>query len=185
MELIIAANIGLLPTAMLAMTAASAILSTVTYVTSAVTEASKTETVGRLLGEDPRSKQDRGDHCAWNPRTGSFLRTLKCGMSLGTVGTRSERLQDTADLRCRWQELFRQWQSFSGLLGRGLSQLSSTAYQQAESDPGSIAHTHTLFDALASPLRMTRAARTKKLTKSRAISNPMLGAIPQYNRNWT
>ncbi|HXM02431.1 MAG TPA: hypothetical protein VN939_07505 [Chthoniobacterales bacterium] len=64
MELIIAANIGLLPTAMLAMTAASAILSTVTYVTSAVTEASKTETVGRLLGEDPRSKQDRGDHCA-------------------------------------------------------------------------------------------------------------------------
>jgi hypothetical protein len=82
-------------------------------------------------------------------------------MSLGTVGIRSERLQDTADLGCRQRELLRQWQSFSGPLGRGLGQLSSTAYQHAESDPGSIAHTHTLFDALALPLRMTRAAFTK------------------------
>jgi hypothetical protein len=49
---------------MLAMTAAIAILSTVAYVTGSVTEASKAETVGRLLGEDPRSKQDRGDRCA-------------------------------------------------------------------------------------------------------------------------
>jgi hypothetical protein len=63
-ELVIAANVGPLPTVMLAMTAAIAILSTVAYVTGSVTEASKAETVGRLLGEDPRSKQDRGDRCA-------------------------------------------------------------------------------------------------------------------------
>jgi hypothetical protein len=55
-ELVIAANIGPLPTAMLAMTAASAILSTVAYVTASVTESSKAETVGPLLGEDPRGK---------------------------------------------------------------------------------------------------------------------------------
>jgi len=66
-ELVIAANIGLLPTAMLAMTAATAIRSTVAYATGSVTESSKAETVGRLLGEDPRSKQDRGDRSAWNP----------------------------------------------------------------------------------------------------------------------
>jgi hypothetical protein len=63
-ELAIAANIDALPTAMLAMTAAPAILTTVAYVTGSVTESSKAETVGRLLGEDPRSKQDRGDRCA-------------------------------------------------------------------------------------------------------------------------
>jgi hypothetical protein len=49
---------------MVAMTAASAILSTVAYVTGSVTESSKAETVGRLLGEDLRGKQDRGDRCA-------------------------------------------------------------------------------------------------------------------------
>jgi len=48
MELVIAANIGPLPNAMLAMTAPSAILNTVNYVTGAVTEASKAETVGRI-----------------------------------------------------------------------------------------------------------------------------------------
>ena len=55
-ELVIAAHIGRLPTAMLAMTAASAILSTVAYVTGSVTESSKAETVGPLLGEDPRGR---------------------------------------------------------------------------------------------------------------------------------
>ena len=63
-ELVIAPNIGLLPTAMLAMTAVTAILSTVAYVTGSVTESSKAETIGRLLGEDPRGKQDRGARCA-------------------------------------------------------------------------------------------------------------------------
>jgi hypothetical protein len=55
-ELGIAANIGPLPTARLAMTAASAILSTVAYLTGSVTESSKAETVGPLSGEDPRGK---------------------------------------------------------------------------------------------------------------------------------
>lgn len=41
---------------MLAMTAATAILSTVANVTGSITESSKAETVGRLLGEDPRGK---------------------------------------------------------------------------------------------------------------------------------
>ena len=54
--MVIAAHIGRLPTAMLAMTAASAILSTVDYVTGSVTESSKAETVGPLLGEDPRGR---------------------------------------------------------------------------------------------------------------------------------
>jgi hypothetical protein len=63
-ELVVAANIGPLPTAMVAMTAATTILSTVAYVTGTVTETSKAETVGRLLGEDPRGKQDQGDRWA-------------------------------------------------------------------------------------------------------------------------
>jgi hypothetical protein len=49
---------------MLTMTAPAAILSTVVYVTGAVTETSKAETVWRLLVEDPRGKQDQGDRCA-------------------------------------------------------------------------------------------------------------------------
>jgi hypothetical protein len=61
-ELVIATNIGPLPTA--AMTAATAILSTVAYLTGSVTESSKAETVDPLLGEDPRGKQDQGDRCA-------------------------------------------------------------------------------------------------------------------------
>jgi len=63
-ELVIAATVGPLPTAMAAMTAANTILSSVAYVTGTVTEASKAETVGRLLGEDPRGKQAQGDRCA-------------------------------------------------------------------------------------------------------------------------
>ena len=43
-------------------------------------------------------------------------------MSLGTLEIRSERLRDTGHLRYRQRELLRQWQSFSGLLRRGLSQ---------------------------------------------------------------
>ena len=49
---------------MLTRTAATAILSTVVYVTGSVTEAAKTETVYRFLGEDPPGKQDQGDRCA-------------------------------------------------------------------------------------------------------------------------
>jgi hypothetical protein len=56
-ELVIAANIGPLPSAMVAMTAATMILSTVAYVTGTVTEASKAEMIGLLLGEDPRGKR--------------------------------------------------------------------------------------------------------------------------------
>jgi hypothetical protein len=47
--LVIATNIGPWPTAMLAMTVASTIPSTVAHATGSVTESSKAETVGRLL----------------------------------------------------------------------------------------------------------------------------------------
>jgi hypothetical protein len=48
-KLVIATNIGPWPTAMLAMTVASTIPSTVAHATGSVTESSKAETVGRLL----------------------------------------------------------------------------------------------------------------------------------------
>jgi hypothetical protein len=88
-------------------------------------------------------------------------------MSLGTLGIRSERLHDSRHLHYRQREPLRQWQSFSGLLRRGLSQSEEYGVEHAESHPGSIARAHTLFDALPLPLRMTRAAKNKKLTNSR------------------